>query len=124
MDCPKCGHEMEEVSFQGIVVDRCTLCKGIWFDTLEHERLSRLKGSDAVDTGDPQVGALFNRDDRITCPRCGAAMIRMVDPRQPHIWYESCSSCFGAFFDAGEFRDYTHHTLADVIRRLKAGERS
>ena len=124
MDCPKCEHPMEEVSFQGVVVDRCTLCKGLWFDTLEHERLKNIPGSESLDIGDPQVGALFNRDDRIRCPRCAAAMIRMVDPHQSHIWYESCSSCFGVFFDAGEFTDFKQHSLADLIRRLKAGERT
>ena len=123
MDCPKCGHLMEPVVFADIEVDRCTLCKGLWFDLLEHERLKDLAGSESIDTGDPAVGAIFNRDDRIQCPRCHGAMIRMVDPSQPHIWYESCSVCHGVFFDAGEFSDYKHHTPADFIRRLRARER-
>lgn len=123
MDCPKCSHPMEQVSFQGIEVDRCTLCKGLWFDLLEHERLSKIPGSETLDMGDPEVGALFNRSDHIRCPRCGSGMVRMVDSDQPHIWYESCSSCYGVFFDAGEFSDFKQHTLADFFRRLTAAER-
>jgi uncharacterized protein len=123
MDCPKCGHAMEAVVFGDVEVDRCTLCKGLWFDPLEHEELKAMPGSESIDCGDPEVGAVFNRDDRIRCPRCGGPMIRMVDPTQPHIWYESCGVCFGVFFDAGEFTDYKRHTLADVFRRLRARER-
>lgn len=123
MECPKCRHPMEQVTFQGIEVDRCSLCKGLWFDLLEHERLGRIPGSESIDSGDPEVGAMFNRTGNITCPRCGGAMIRMVDAAQPHIWYESCSACYGVFFDAGEFTDFKQHTLGDFIRRLRAAER-
>ena len=37
MLCPKCVHEMETVSVDGIEVDRCTQCYGIWFDRLERK---------------------------------------------------------------------------------------
>jgi uncharacterized protein len=123
MDCPKCGHPMEQVEHGSVEVDRCTLCKGLWFDLLEHEQLKEMRGAEAIDVGDPDVGAIFNRDDRISCPRCRGPMIRMVDPDQSHIWYESCGVCHGVFFDAGEFRDFKQHTLGDFFRRLRARER-
>ena len=123
MECPKCGHPMEQVVYNDIEVDRCTLCKGLWFDSLEHEQLKAMPGSEAIDIGDPEIGAIFNRDDRITCPRCAGQMIRMVDRDQPHIWYESCGSGHGVFFDAGEFTDYKQHTPGDFFRRLLAARR-
>ena len=82
-----------------------------------------MPGSRAIDIGDPDVGAIFNHDDRIRCPRCSADMIRRVDAEQPHIWYESCGTCKGAFFDAGEFSDFSQHTFGDFFRRLLAPER-
>jgi hypothetical protein len=39
MHCPKCGHEMEEIAHQGIMVDRCKGCSGIFFDRGEIEIL-------------------------------------------------------------------------------------
>ncbi|HUG99856.1 MAG TPA: zf-TFIIB domain-containing protein [Gammaproteobacteria bacterium] len=123
MECPKCGHRMEQVVYSDIEVDRCTLCKGLWFDVLEHEELKVIPGAESIDTGDPEVGAIFNRDDRIRCPRCAGPMIRMVVPDQPHIWYESCGTCHGVYFDAGEFTDFKKHTLGDFFRRLRAAER-
>ena len=32
MRCPKCGQQMEEMEFAGIMVDRCTSCSGVYFD--------------------------------------------------------------------------------------------
>jgi hypothetical protein len=45
-------------------------------------------------------------------------MIRMVDLEQPHIWFEHCTVCSGSFFDAGEFKDLTHHTIVDFFKDL------
>jgi len=123
MQCPKCGHDMEKVTFQDVEVDRCKLCKGLWFDSLEHEALKKLKGSEEIDIGDAEVGELFNQEDSIDCPVCKVPMIRMVDRDQRHIWYEGCPSCFGLFFDAGEFRDFKFHTVMDFFRDLGSRER-
>ena len=38
--CPKCGEELEEILFRGIMVDRCTGCQGVWLDAGEVERLT------------------------------------------------------------------------------------
>jgi Zn-finger nucleic acid-binding protein len=114
---------MEVVAFKDVEVDRCTLCKGLWFDSFEADQLKDMKGSEEIDIGDPEVGRVFNRDDRIDCPRCKTGMIRMVDPKQTHIWMESCTVCHGVFFDAGEFRDFKRYTVVDFFRGLRAGER-
>lgn len=40
MHCPKCGENLEEITFQEVQVDRCTGCQGIWLDPGELERLT------------------------------------------------------------------------------------
>jgi uncharacterized protein len=123
MLCPKCNSEMEKVSFDNIEVDRCTQCKGIWFDMLEHEHLKAIHDSESIDIGDPTVGHDFNKIDKIDCPVCHTKMIRMVDREQPHIWYESCAVCYGVFFDAGEFKDYKEKSVAGFFKDLLSRER-
>ncbi len=118
MRCPKCSAAMEKVQYESIEVDRCTDCKGIWFDMLEQEHLKAIEGSEEIDIGDPEVGKQTNIVDQITCPVCKSRMIRMVDGRQPHIWFESCTVCYGMFFDAGEFRDYKQESILDFFRDL------
>lgn len=117
MHCPKCQANMEKVATPKGVVDRCIKCKGLWFDLLEHEDLKSY--SSVVDTGGAESGAQSNKIDRIKCPVCpNSALIRMVDPAQPHIWFESCPTCYGRYFDAGEFSDLAEHTVSDFIKRL------
>ena len=123
MDCPKCGSALESVNYASVEVDRCSNCSGIWFDAMEREELKSAQGSEAIDVGDPDVGKQYNDVDRIDCPVCHTRMVRMVDVKQPHIWYESCPVCYGAFFDAGEFRDYKEENLMDVVRRIFSSER-
>ncbi len=115
---------MEKVYFARIEVDRCTNCQGLFFDELEKDALQEAPKGDRVDIGDRQKGRQYNKIHPIDCPRCGGRMIRMVDVDQPHIWFEKCGACGGAFFDAGEFRDLKHHTIADYVRDLFAKERN
>lgn len=39
MRCPKCGMEMVEIEFEGIKVDKCSECLGIFFDDGEVDHL-------------------------------------------------------------------------------------
>jgi hypothetical protein len=39
MRCPKCGQPLQEERYHHIQVDRCTACRGIWFDRGEAEGL-------------------------------------------------------------------------------------
>ena len=39
MHCPKCGMDLAEIELEGIKVDKCTCCRGIWFDDGEVEQL-------------------------------------------------------------------------------------
>ena len=123
MNCPKCDAAMDTVEYQGIEVDRCRNCQGIWFDMLEAEHLKEIEGSESIDIGDPDVGKGFDEIDRVDCPKCREPMLRMVDRTQPHIWYESCPVCHGMFFDAGEFTDYKEEGILDFFRDLFAKER-
>lgn len=122
--CPKCQAPMESVVFRSVEIDRCTQCKGLWFDAAEKEELKAYAGSEAIDVGDERLGKQYNEVDRIDCPVCHTQMIRMVDMEQPHIWYESCPVCYGTFFDAGEFRDYKDESFSDFFRKLLSRERS
>ncbi len=39
MVCPKCGGQMEELEFHGIMIDKCKSCGGIYFDQGEVDLL-------------------------------------------------------------------------------------
>lgn len=116
MKCPKCSGKFESASFENIEFERCDNCNGLWFDLLEKEDLLKIKGSESIDIGDEQVSSEYRDMRNIDCPHCHQTMIPMVDKDQFHIRYESCQNCFGAFFDAGEFRDLKE---TSVVKRFK-----
>ncbi|MGB5256808.1 MAG: MFS transporter [Woeseiaceae bacterium] len=124
MRCPKCRADMEQVDYEGTEIDRCTICNGIWFDAGEIDLLRDKEAAAAIDIGDAAVGRKSNKMDDYQCPRCSGTMVRVVDPRQRHIWFETCSACSGSFLDAGELRDLATINLADFFRDLATPERS
>jgi Zn-finger nucleic acid-binding protein len=109
---------MNQVQFRGIEVDQCDSCGGLWFDVFEHEHLKKLEGSESIDMGDAVKARLHDAQTRVLCPRDQSRMIPMVDLTQPHIWFESCPVCNGAYFDAGEFKDFVNLTFLErLVRR-------
>ena len=52
MKCPKCGMELIEIDYRGLLVDRCSACLGIWLDAGELETLSKM--------GKPILDKLFD----------------------------------------------------------------
>jgi Zn-finger nucleic acid-binding protein len=122
MKCPKCHSNFEMVSTAFGEIERCVSCKGLWLDMLEDQTLKGI--ADEIDVGDPEVGKKFNAVDRIKCPECpSTSLLRMVDPKQPHIWFESCPRCYGRFYDAGELKDLSEQTLSDFVKRFNLKER-
>ncbi len=102
MDCPKCKASMDEISCDEVLIDRCTKCQGLWFDTGEAESLSDRWVAEYVDTGDPSLGEEMDEIDTIHCPRCSKPMRRFFDISESQLQYEECDE-HGKFFDAGEF---------------------
>jgi Zn-finger nucleic acid-binding protein len=123
MRCPKCRADMEPVEYEGTEVDRCTICHGIWFDAGEIEILKDKKAAAAIDIGDEKIGKQSSAIDRYDCPRCGGAMVRVIDPVQNHIWYETCGGCNGSYLDAGELRDLSTRSISDFFKSLATPER-
>lgn len=118
MRCPKCRADMAPIDYDGVEVDRCEHCNGMWFDAGEIEELSNSAAAAALDTGDEQVGRELNAERHYECPRCYGEMESVSDKRQPHIHFESCTTCHGSFLDAGEFRDLAKLTVGEFFRSI------
>ena len=50
LDCPVCDQTMERRPSQGLVLDVCTRCHGVWFDNAELSAIWRLKLAEATAT--------------------------------------------------------------------------
>ena len=103
MNCPKCQTAtLTNINVDGVGVDRCATCAGIWFDA--HE-LSQLLAEDARQVAELRKG---DRDARLdekrgACPRDGAALLRMYSAIDRSVILDACADCHGIWLDGGEF---------------------
>jgi uncharacterized protein len=89
MDCPKDGSAMEEMPLDGVVLDFCPKCSGMWMDWGEMGKVSH--------GGVTEHELIFRGGSRRMCPRCGKQM-RKADLHS--VIVEECGC--GIFFDKGE----------------------
>jgi Zn-finger nucleic acid-binding protein len=124
LQCPKCKAPMDEVQIEQTQVDRCTSCRGLWFDALEDQDIRRTEAAGTLDAPAPGPAPAPAKAKRgsIDCPRCKSPMIQMVDRMGRRIQYESCPRCHGKFLDAGEFRALEPRSVKDTMRRLFKGK--
>lgn len=114
---------MEKMRVGQVEVDHCARCGALWFDPYELEAVITAKGGtlgiDGIDYGDAghrYDSHAFNANVR-SCPRDGATLRVIPDPRQPHIELDACPTCRGVLLDAGELKDLSEFTLGE---RMKA----
>ncbi len=99
MNCPKCAGPLAKKYYKGMMeVDACPVCRGMWLDFDELDRLE-----DSAFDDDSRKGSLLHRVSATAsaCPACSAALMefqyRLYDLR-----LEACPQNHGFWLDAGE----------------------
>ena len=95
MICPVCRLEMPAFEWQGIEIDVCFDCGGIWLDEGELEALAGRGGAELLAESRP-----VRRGPRRRCLRCGRRMRRFRLGGEPGIVIDRCRC--GIWFDHGE----------------------
>ena len=98
MKCPKCQGELHEMTVEGVALDFCSSCKGMWFDEDEMAFLTELPS----DLPEPEVtrGA---EATACTCPRCQTARLETMKFSQADaLMIDRCPACHGMWLDKGE----------------------
>ncbi|MBD3648682.1 MAG: zf-TFIIB domain-containing protein [Pseudomonadales bacterium] len=121
MKCPKCLSAMESFADGSISINRCQECYGLFFDRLTMDDFENIREAEQFDIGDELVGARFNEILDTSCPRCSVKMDHVLQHDPFEIRFESCPRCRGAYFDAGEFRDYLQDEIFDEFREIVSG---
>ena len=104
MDCPKCQEEpLNRTTIDGVEVDLCAKCRGVWFDEREltlllNEPASALR---PLTRGADRMGHDALRGN---CPRDAVELLRVSSARDPKITLDICPQCRGIWLDGGEFK--------------------
>jgi Zn-finger nucleic acid-binding protein len=120
MKCVKCSGKLVTVTLEGMAVDQCPQCRGIWFDlgelktVLEQEDLKRLQ-SKLKGRRDAK------RDRKLDakkgpCPRCGGRgnMVPVNDAGHD-IHIDTCLVCYGQWLDGGELEILREKGVYDTV---------
>lgn len=104
--CPKCEKDLKEVPFQGVKADKCSSCKGYWFEKDElrkakDEKEESLNWMD-VDLWKNEESFKISKDKKM-CPDCGLPLYE-VNYGDSNIKIDVCSICEGVWLDEGEFK--------------------
>lgn len=105
MDCIRCHIRMNKEIKNGVLIDTCPICDGVWLDKDELKML---------ESGQKKLNAellkeLYNEIDRERfaleqkdglCPKCDTASL--IPTMVKGVEIDRCPSCHGAFFDWGE----------------------
>ena len=99
MNCPKCQAETHEMKFEGVEVDFCSSCKGIWVDKDEMAFTLELP----FDM--PQIEEVKKeaKKTEFDCPRCGDKLEEMKFVKSNDLLVNRCAGCGGIWLDKGEF---------------------
>ena len=98
--CPKC--KKKTLSYfntsEGVVLDFCDECSGIWFDKNELANYIEL----SMDIPEIQQMKKQARKTGLICPKCSGLLEELPFSSKTEILVDRCENCAGIFFDAGE----------------------
>lgn len=105
--CPACGNTMSVYAHNGVEIDECGTCCGLWFDHQELEALASMTDlPERLYRRRPNPPQTRPRGTR-PCPRCARTLT--VTPIQG-VQVDLCAGCKGMFLDQGDL-----NTLLDGI---------
>lgn len=106
LTCVKCSSILDRASFEGLEVDLCPSCGGLWLDRGEITRAARLPEAELARLrallaagGDPPPTPTENV---VPCPACDGCLSEVV-LGSVHVDY--CDACHGIFLDRGELEE-------------------
>jgi Zn-finger nucleic acid-binding protein len=95
MNCPECGFRMLHRRVQGVTIDRCDGCGGLWFDMEEVRRYVREWYPDAEYVPDDDHFHFHTKGAGTSCTCCGKQNLEIGSLKG--VSFERCTWCGGIF---------------------------
>ena len=117
--CPRCVGELEPITYEGVDLDICLLCHGLWFDQGELAKFNNFDSDFPFGPGKPVKGKAIGGH----CPRCNVVMIVMRYAPRTNFQLDRCPECGGVWLDNGEIGKVQQLLTDEVKLWLKIGNR-
>jgi len=110
MLCPRCQGRLEEIVYEGVIIDTCQNCEGEWLDGSEillinrarkvvfsEEERVKVKGAQEI-----VITEITQPEKLLLCPRCNVPLKVLNYAYSTGIIVDSCSECNGLWLDKDE----------------------
>jgi Zn-finger nucleic acid-binding protein len=125
MRCPACNEPAIALELNGVEIDRCPACAGIWLDEEEIAWLSQFSEGPSRPLAEALLKGETGSAGKRRCPRCDRSMRQEV---LPSVELDRCPAGHGIWFDSGEVETFLagHHqgdsaaaaaAIADILGR-------
>ena len=126
MLCPECIDEMLILELDGVEIDCCDECHGIWLDEGELELLVEAdKDADLPILKALTDPAAVKEKGNKKCPVCDKRMLLVDIPLDPVVEIDRCPQNHGLWFDKGELEQIISAAkgtpLADFLGSMFGG---
>jgi len=125
MECLRCNSAMKKMDLDGVLIDKCSNCGGVWLDA---DELDKLKYDDGKDKQELMIEAknevMQERKRLLTtvgmCPKCQRKKLDTFVRTGVEI--DQCPACYGLFFDHGELQKISaneHNGMTKFLYGIK-----
>ena len=103
MKCPKCSAELFTFTIDGIALEQCKECEGMWFDKNELRQVKDHADSD-LNWLDFEIWEHTDKfkmkEQKYHCPKCNEKM-EVLDYDNTNVEINFCKKCEGVWIDKG-----------------------
>lgn len=123
LKCPRCNSNLssdnidrldQNFSFNGVEVDICESCKGIWFDKDELQGIEEV--IEPVLFEIRKIPNLTEQLIPLKCPRCeDVQLLKVQSERDKKVITDVCPECDGVWLDGGELEAIQKENVFKVL---------
>ncbi len=117
MDCPRCHRPLNKTPVDDVAFDRCGACGGLWLEFAQLDDVLARESRSLQDLLPKDVLAVPDDGAPPSCPRCGAALVRMRASPEPLVYYV-CLACYGRWLDGNQIERIVGRPLAAKFEKL------
>jgi Zn-finger nucleic acid-binding protein len=104
--CPNCKEPMIVLDWQGVEIDMCPSCGGVWLDLGELELICEQAGADPGPLAEALEKAGQGEATKRQCPRCSKKLRAISAGEQKRVELDRCPRGHGIWFDRGEMQSF------------------
>jgi hypothetical protein len=109
MNCPRCNTNCRTEIYEGVEIDRCESCSGVWLD---YEEIITILKEREVKFSEEEIEAMKSRigqgmpdaegQHQVLCPKCDENMRTVNYQANTGVIIDRCPKNCGLWFDQGE----------------------